>query len=165
MSKSTQLKGKTKKGNLGKAESAGEFTSWADLLDYGVLIVGAYETEGYIDTKNGRVENPIHADVVVFDPETRKPIKAYLDNNFFRSNLALKVLNDAVDDQGYPSGSMGVVTHVDLGKNKHTYNLDEPPGKLGKAILSFYESDAVVASTHGWTIDKKVVRQINSGSF
>ena len=158
-------KAKNKKGNLGKADTASEFTSWKALVNHGVLIVGAYQSDEAINTSNGRVDNPIHADVVVFDPTTREPVAAYRDNNFFESVLAKKVLNDAEDEHGNPSGSMGVVTRVDLDGGKHTYNLDDPPGKLGKAILAFYESDAIVTGPHGWHVDKKVAKQIANDSF
>ena len=157
-----KLKAKSKKGDLGKAENAGEFTSWDDLTDRAVLLVGVYASDTPLATKFKTVENPIHADVVVFDNESRQPIKVFRDNNFFEGVLARRILNDADEGLG---GSMGVVVRVPLDSGQHTYNLEEAPKALRKAIVAFYESDAIVAGKHGWTVDKKVAKKINEGAF
>ena len=162
------LKGKNKnkkKGKLGKADNAGEITNWSDLEGYGVLVVGAYASDKAVTTQYGEVENPIHADVVVFDTKDKIPISAYEDNNFFDGALARKVLNDAEDEDGDPSGSLGIVTELDLGSGKNTYVLEDAPKSLRKAIEAFYGSDAIIKGKHGLSIDSKAVKRINDGSF
>ena len=161
----SQLKGKKGKGALGQAETAGDVTNWSDLEGFGVLVVGAYASDKAIDTKYGRVENPIHADVVVFDTETLVPVEAYPDNNFFEGALSKKVLYDALDDGGNPSGSCGVVAKLDIGNNQSTFVLDEAPKALRKAIEAFYRGPSVVSGPHGLGVMPKTVKEINSNSW